>query len=463
VPNLVDSFQASAHSLSTYQQAIQVVSNDTTNATTPGYASQTAVFSADSFSLAGGGAGGVSLGAVLSSRDAYAERTVQTAQSAASYSDTLSNVLQSVEGAFPLATSNSTGGGIGGSLNQFFASVSNLTTSPNSAANRQTFLDSANTLAASVNDTFTALDSARSHSINQGQQDVATLNNLVAQIQKINVAKQQNPSARNDAGLDAQLNSDLESISQLANVTTSENSDGTTNIYLDGQGALLLSTTQNKLSGVLTGSALTGQLKILDANGGDVTSLVTGGKIGALIQLSNTTIPGYVSQLNTFAQNLADTVNSKLTSGVDQNGNPGLALFTYDPTAPAKTLATTAITASQVAAATSANPGGGNNATNIFNLSTAAQAGLGGVNYTSYYGNLAALVGSDSSNAQSSQATEQQVLSQAQNLRSNISGVSLDTEAAKLTEYQQAYNATGKLLNVVEQMMQTVLNIVPSN
>ena len=463
MPTLVDSFQASANSLSAYQQAIQVVSNDTTNATTPGYASQAAVFTADSFNLAGGGAGGVSLGAVLSSRDAYAERTVQTAQSAASYSDTLSNVLQSVEGAFPLATSNATGGGIGGSLNQFFASVSNLTTSPNSAANRQTFLDSAKTLAASVNDTFTALDSARSHSINQGQQDVVALNNLVAQIQKINVAKQQTPSARNDPGLDAQLNSDLESISQLANVTTSENGDGTTNIYLDGQGALLLGTMQNKLSGVLTGSGLTGQLQILDSNGGDVTSLVTGGKIGGLIQLANTTIPGYVSQLNTFAQNLADTVNSTLTSGIDQNGNPGVALFTYDPTAPAKTLATTAITASQVAAATSSNPGGGNNATNIFNLSTATQAGLGGVNYTTFYGNLAALVGSDSSNAQSSQATQQQVLSQAQNLRSNISGVSLDTEAAKLTEYQQAYSATGKLLNVVEQMMQTVLNLIPSN
>jgi flagellar hook-associated protein 1 FlgK len=462
VPTLVDSFQASANSLSAYEQAMQVVSNDTTNSTTPGYASQAAVFTADSFNLSGGGAGGVSLGAVLSSRDAYAEQTVQTAQTAVSSSATLSTVLQSIEGAFPLATNGTTGGGIGGSLNQFFASVSNLTTSPNSSSNRQTFLDSAKNLAASVNDTFTALDTARANSINQGQQNVTALNNLVAQVQKINVAKQQTPSARNDAGLDAQLNSDLESISQLANVTTSENSDGTTNIYLDGQGALLLGINQNKLSGVLTGSGLTGHLQILDSNGTDVTSLVTGGKIGASIQLANTTIPGYISQLNTFAQNFADTVNNTLTSGIDQNGNPGVALFNYDPTAPAKTLATTNITVSQVAAATSASPGGSSNATNIFNLSTATQTGLGGASYTTFYGNLAATVGSDSSAAQSSQATQQQVLTQAQTLRSNISGVSLDTEAAKLTEYQQAYNATGKLLNVINQMMQTVLNLIPN-
>jgi flagellar hook-associated protein 1 FlgK len=54
-------------------------------------------------------------------------------------------------------------------------------------------------------------------------------------------------------------------------------------------------------------------------------------------------------------------------------------------------------------------------------------------------------------------------VSQAQNLRSNLSAVSLDTEAARLTEYQQAYSATGKLLSVVNQMMQTVLGLIPSS
>ncbi len=463
MPNLVDSFQAGAHSLSAYEQGIQVVSNDTTNATTPGYANQSPIFTADSFSLSGGGAGGVSLGAVQSSRDAYAEQNVQAAQSAENYSATLANSLQSIESAFPLSTSATSGGGIGGALNQFFSSVSNLTTNPNNSADRQTFLDAANSLAASVNDTFTSLDSAKTNAVNQGEQDANTLNNLVLQVQQINVAKQQNPSARTDPGIDAQLHSDLEQISQLANITTSENNDGTTNIYLDGQDALLLGTVQSKLSaGVTSGSSMTSQLQLLDSSGKDVTSLATGGKIGALVQLANTTLPGYIGQLNKLAQGLADSVNNTLTTGIDQNGNPGTALFAYDPTAPAKTLATTGLSASQVAAAVSTNPGGNDNATKLSVLSSASLTSLGGATYTSFYGNLAAALGADSANSQSSQATQQQVLSQAQNLRSNLSAVSLDTEAAQLTEYQQAYNATSKLLSVIDQMMQSVLNIVPA-
>lgn len=463
MPNLVDSFQAGAHSLSTYEQGMQVISSDTTNAATPGYASQSVVFVADSFSLSGGGAGGASIGSVQSSRDLYAEQNVQSAQSAASFSSTLANSLQSVEGAFPLSSSGTSGGAIGGALNQFFASLSNLTTSPNNSANRQTLLDAASSLAGAFNDTFTAVGSAKTNAINQGEQNVNALNNLVSQIQQINLAKQRNPAARTDPGIDAQLHAYLEQMAQLANITTSENSDGTTNIYLGGQDALLMGVVQNKLSaGVTSGAPLTGQLQVLNSNGKDVTSLVTGGKIGAAIQLANTTYPGYLSSLNSLAQTVADSVNTALTGGLDQNGNPGVALFSYNSAAPAKTLAITSIQTSQLAMATAADPGGNQNAVTLFGLNSASQATLGGETFTGFYGNLAAAVGSDSANAQSSQATQQQVLSQAQNLRSNLSAVSLDTEAAKLTEYQQAYNATGKLLNVIDQMMQTVLNIIPT-
>jgi len=463
MPTLVDAFKSGAHSLSTFEQGIQVVSNDTTNATTPGYADQNPVLSADNFSLSGGGAGGVSLGSVQSSRDPYAEQNVQSAQNAESYSATLAANLQPVEGTFPLATSSASGGGIGGAINQFFSSVSNLTANPNNSANRQVVLDAAGNLAASFNGAAGSLDSARINAITQGQQDVEAVNTVVAQIQKINVAKQQNPSGRSDPGLDAQLYSDLEQLSQLTRITTSENNDGTTNIYLGGQDALLLGTTQNKLSAATTGTpSLTGQLQVLNSYGKDVTSLVTGGKVGALLQLANTTLPGYKAQLDTLAQGLADAVNTTLTSGVDQNGAPGVPLFTYNAAGPAQTLAGTGIQTSQIAAAIPANPGGSDNAINLSTLSTASQPNPIGSTFTTFYGNIAAAVGADSANAQSARQTQQHVLSQAQTLRSNLSAVSLDNEAVQLTEYQQAYNATSKLLSVVDQMMQTVLSIIPS-
>jgi flagellar hook-associated protein 1 FlgK len=116
----------------------------------------------------------------------------------------------------------------------------------------------------------------------------------------------------------------------------------------------------------------------------------------------------------------------------------------------------------KIAAASTSNPGGNDNAVLLANLDNVQQASLGGFTFTSYYGNLASLVGTDSSKAQSDQTTNQQILSQAQTLRANVSGISLDQEATELTEYQQAYEATSKLVTVIDQMMQVLINMYPT-
>ena len=44
--------------------------------------------------------------------------------------------------------------------------------------------------------------------------------------------------------------------------------------------------------------------------------------------------------------------------------------------------------------------------------------------------------------------------------RNAISAVSLDEEMIKLMEYQNAYSAASKLLTVVDEMMQTLINTI---
>jgi len=245
------------------------------------------------------------------------------------------------------------------------------------------------------------------------------------------------------------------------NFTTTTAADGQTSIYLGGQQALLIGTHQYSLGT----STANGQLHILDSSGNDVSLSATGGQLGALVQLTNTLIPGYQSQLNQLAQGVADTVNNQLTSGSyqDASGNtqPGVALFTYNPAAAAKTLALTSITSTQIAAASSANPGGNDNALALSNLQNAAIPVLSGATFAQYYGTLGSDVGTASAQAQNGQTTQQQLLSQAQTLRSNISGVSLDQQATLMTEYQQSYDAISRLITVLSSMVQTVLGMIP--
>ena len=192
MPSLVDSLAAAAHSLNSYQQAMQVVSNDTSNSAKPGYVNQEPEFTADSFSVSGGG-GGVTMAGLLNSRDEYAEQTVRDAQSAENFAATMATSLQSVEGIFPLATSSSTstsGLGIGGDLNDLLSALSSLTTNPNDTASRQSILNAAGNLATAVGEAYSGLTTVEQNTYSQASSYVQEINSLITEIHEINVAKQ---------------------------------------------------------------------------------------------------------------------------------------------------------------------------------------------------------------------------------------------------------------------------------
>jgi flagellar hook-associated protein 1 FlgK len=66
------------------------------------------------------------------------------------------------------------------------------------------------------------------------------------------------------------------------------------------------------------------------------------------------------------------------------------------------------------------------------------------------------------SNASDDKTTQQQLLAQAQSLRSESSSVSLDEEASRLVEYQRSYQATSKLISVIDSMTQVLLGLIPT-
>jgi flagellar hook-associated protein 1 FlgK len=249
----------------------------------------------------------------------------------------------------------------------------------------------------------------------------------------------------------------LESLSSIANFSTIKTSDGGVNVFLGGQTPLVLGSEQLQISADFSSPTTA----IRDAQGNDITSQITTGSLGALLQEHNTTLPGYTTQLNTLAQTFADQVNGQLAQGVDANGAAGASLFSYDPAGgAASTLAVTNISTDQIAAAAAGAPGGNGNAIAVSQLATATA--VNGLTFTEAYGELGAQVGQDVANAQNDQTQDQDLVTQAQQQRSQVSGVSLDAEAAKLLQFQQAYQAVGKLVTVLDELTQTLLAIIPA-
>ncbi len=52
------------------------------------------------------------------------------------------------------------------------------------------------------------------------------------------------------------------------------------------------------------------------------------------------------------------------------------------------------------------------------------------------------------------------MVTQLENYRESVAGVSLDEEMINLVKYQHAYEAAARVINTVDEMLDTVLNMV---
>jgi flagellar hook-associated protein 1 FlgK len=257
--------------------------------------------------------------------------------------------------------------------------------------------------------------------------------------------------------VDAQLNSALEQLSQYVNFTVIQQPNGPLTVYVGGQTPLVVGAQTYAIQGDFS----TPQTAILSSSGADISSQITGGQLGAELDDNNTVLPSYVAGLNTLAQTLADQVNAGLNNGIDQNGAaPVTNLFAYNAsTGAAATLTVNPLTPDQIAAASPGAPGGNGNALALAALASAPV--VNGYTFAQDYGNLGGQVGTDLSAAQNNSTTDQSLLSQAETLRQQISGVSLDSEAESLLQYNRSYDAISKMLGVLNSLSLDIVNLLP--
>ena len=449
---LTSALRNSANALEVFSRTFSVIENNIANANTPGYAKQDQLLLSLPFNLSQSLTGGVADGPLISSRSEYIEQSVRTQQQALGNAQQRASDLGQIQPLFDLTAKS----GISDALNAFFNSFSQLTVSPNDTVSRQGVINAAGRLAGTIQTTATGIAQVSTNVSLQTADVAAQINSIAGQIAQINKRYQASAQALQDPGLDAQLHSDLENLSALTDFSVIRGAGGAVTVAIGGQTPLVIGDRQFAIS---AGSS-TGQTVIRDAAGSDITSQITQGKLGALIQEKNTAIPGYTADLNTLAQSLADTVNGQLAQGVDQNGTaPSTPLFTYDQSSDAaSTIAVNSLTPDQIAAAAAGAPGGNGNAVALAQLANSPQ--INGFSFTQFYGNLGSRVGSDVAAATQDQQQAQDQLTQAQAQRSTQSGVSLNEEATKLLQFQQAYQAAGKLVSVLDALTKTTIDMI---
>jgi len=120
---------------------------------------------------------------------------------------------------------------------------------------------------------------------------------------------------------------------------------------------------------------------------------------------------------------------------------------------------------SQKIAAGNSTSGDGGNAGDLANLqsdltfnSVTLQSGSGAFTFDEFYNALVSSIGIQSASAQAGVRQQEGVLLQLNNRRESISGVSIDEELVNLIQFQQAFNASARMISLVEELFDTIIN-----
>jgi flagellar hook-associated protein 1 FlgK len=473
---LFSTLESTAGALGAYTRVLQVVQNNVANASTPGYVKQEPVLEALPFDLAGGLGGGVQAGDVVSERDAYADQAVRRENTLLGQAQQDVNSLTALQGFFDISGDT----GIPQALNNLFSSFSAWAQTPNDGAASQNVIENAGELASAFRQTAANVAGAAQDAEQQISQTVSRINQLAGTLRAYNV--QVLAGGQQDAGLDAEIHASLEQLSQYAGFTALQQADGTVTVLLNGQTPLVVGDREYQISAAEVQPANPpptnpdgpAQVHILASDGSDITAATTGGQIGSLLNFHNNLIASYLGDayqqgdLNRMAQQFADRVNQLLEAGNITPGVNGQPLFAYDTTNPSNVAASLSVapgmTADQLAPIAPGPPSVANGtALALSNLEKpqAAADEIDGASYAQYYGTLAARVGGALSTATNQLDVEQGAVAQARNLQQQMSGVSLDEEAALMLQFQRGYEANAHLLTILNQLTQDTINILP--
>jgi flagellar hook-associated protein 1 len=474
--NLFSALNSASQSLQAFQEAIDVTQNNVTNANSPGYADQVPqLISQDFQSSTGVNSGGVEE-ETQDTRSTYADTAVQQQMSLQGMYQQLQTTLAPLQNVFDVSSDSAIPSG----LNALFQSFSQWSTQPDNTNYQLAVINAAQQVASAFNQAAVQLGQIQTSTNNDIQTTVTQINQDAAAIQAYNVELGQ--SSEPNAGLSAQLESTLENLSSLANITVLQNKGGPVTVLLGGQTALVEGTQVNAIQAVNNTASNSGNpgaapnISILNSSGTDITDQLTSGSLVGLLSVTNNLLPSLigggqqVGGLNTLAQSLADSVNNVLEQGSTTSTPPyqaGSPLFTYNDASPsgiAGTLAVSStITGSQLAAADVGPPVVANGAAlTLAGLDSSSPGPVDGQGFTQYFSSLTATVGNAVNNANTQATAQSQLVAQAQSLQQQVSGVSLDEEAIRLVQLQSSYDAASKVVTVIDDSLQTLINMIPT-
>ncbi|MCX7982220.1 MAG: flagellar hook-associated protein FlgK [Syntrophales bacterium] len=441
------------------QIGIDVVGANVANVNTSGYSRQRPVISSTGGDYVRGMVvqTSVTVDKIERLYDRYLEGQVIIQRQNIGFSSTLNDRLSSIESILNEAQS----GGFNDQLNKFWAAWETLSANPSGQVERDTVAAMAESVATKLNSFSGDLVRLKTDIKTSIRDVINRINSLASEIRNLNEMIAETGAKGGETNiLSDKLMGLLGNMAESVGIMWNEANDGTVSVFLQNGIPLVERLVAYQLKADDVGNRMVVS-SVQVSKGEELNSLITKGKLGALLVCQDEIIPEYQSLLDNFAQSLAEAVNSLHRQGYDGRGNVGGDFFTYLEKAPAATIRLNPEIASDlrlIAASRTVN-GDGENAAAIASLKDALIMENGSSTLNAYFAAIIGRIGREVEDSTLDLQHQNAILTNVTNRREAISGVSIDEEMIELLKFQMSYAAAGRLVNVTNELLDILMNL----
>ena len=347
--------------------------------------------------------------------------------------------------------------GISASLTNFFNAFQSLAGNPTDVGQRQTLIQQAGILTDRIRLTDTRLAQNQSDLTAQATGDVATVNTDLQNIADLNsqIARFEINAPGSATDLRNQRQADLEDLAGKMSFETCPQPGVAGQIQVfayDGTGAKVVLVDGKNVTGPVTFNGTTVQ-----AGATPTTLALSGGSIQGALDTRDGAVKTLRNNINSLAGQLVTSVNAAYNP-TGATGN----FFNPAGTTAASIQLAGGLTATNLKASDGGAAGDNTVALAVANLANRTFSTAGGDlidgTLSQHYSSAVTDLGQTLAGVNSRLTDETNIETLVRSQRDAVSGVSLDEETADLMKYQRAFQASSRVIQTIDSMLNTVIN-----
>ncbi len=437
------------------RHGMNVTSHNISNVNTKGYSRQRVELSPTPpyFTAKGLIGSGVMLDNVSRLRNQFIDSQLRTANHQLGEADSQSFLLNQIEAMFNEPSEV----GLNNAMTKFFNSFKELSANPEETGIRNIIVQNANHMTRLFQKLDSNVKQLRTDIVENTTGKLNRINKLTKEISEIDIQIIGYSGQGVEAGdLKDERDRKLDELSKLINIRVTEDLNGSVMVSAGGH---VISSRGGfeELKLDLTGNTM----KIVAGNTGKQVK-IDSGEVGGELKNYNSVIPGYIDKLNQLVSTLIMRVNELHATGFGL-GNPpetGLEFFIGTDASTIAINPAIANNLNNIAASSDGTAGNNGIALLISNVMNEPIMNNNTTSLSHFYNTIIGSIGTDITNIDSAFRTTELIATQLEIQRNSISGVSLDEEMANMIKFQQSFDAAAKVINTVNEMYQTILNMV---